>query len=113
MERAAMSLFDNLIHEIQSGKPLETRSLARRLNTTPGMIQAILDHLTRSGRLKTVESCSSRACGGCGFSETCHAEDRPAGRVWAPLSGKALPAEQGNLLTPSTGSNAEIQDHCH
>ncbi len=68
-----------LLFEIRSGGTLEVGSLASRLNTSPQMIEAMLEHLQRAGYIQPYQACDS-GCDGCGLQSDCHKP--PAPRLW-------------------------------
>jgi hypothetical protein len=71
-----------LISEIENGGTLETSQLAHKLNTTPEMISALLDHLRRSGLLKTYETCGD-GCAGCSLGSLCdYKNGQGAAQIW-------------------------------
>jgi hypothetical protein len=65
-------MLERLMTEIRAGGPLESALLAKRLETSPQMVEAMLDHLRRMGMLKTYEqnSCAD-ACRGCSLKGLC------------------------------------------
>jgi DNA-binding IscR family transcriptional regulator len=73
-------MLEQLVKEIRAGGTLEVNSLAARLKTSPRLVQAMLEHLERSGMLSTYLGCAD-GCQGCSLKGTCSA---PAGgvRLW-------------------------------
>ena len=65
-----MTMLEKLLTEIRQGGTLDTRKLAVQLNTSPQMVEAMLEHLRQSGILRTYESCDD-ACGGCSLRQSC------------------------------------------
>lgn len=76
-------MLEQLLAEIQAGGTLEVRALAARLNTTPALVEMMLEHLARSGKIASYRRCEG-ACGGCGLKDACgHPGDRSADlRLW-------------------------------
>lgn len=75
-------MLEKLLADIRSGGTLEVHALAEKLGTTPAMVEAMLEHLERSGLLKAYQSCSG-ACSGCGLKDACAHSDLPRGmRIW-------------------------------
>ena len=72
-------MLEQLLNEIHIGGTLETNALAIRLGASPQMIQAMLEHLQRSGLIRPYSSCSD-GCQGCNLQTACHVEQR-AGQV--------------------------------
>jgi len=73
----------NLLHE---GGTRRISDLARELDTTPELVEAMLEDLTRMGYVKRVTSQCSEKCSGCPMSDTCAAggslEDGRSGEIW-------------------------------
>lgn len=83
-------MLEKLLAEIRSGGTFETGVLAARLGTTPALVEAMLEHLQRSGYLRpypagergTGETCGD-ACGGCSLKSACKAAHPTDGvRLW-------------------------------
>lgn len=72
----------DLMCEIRAGGTFETSKLAKKLNTTPEMIEAMMDHLSRIGFLKNYEPCSD-ACSSCSVSQMCDPKKKKAiAQIW-------------------------------
>ena len=74
-------MLEQLIQEIRTGGTLETGILATRLGTTPQLIEAMLEHLQRSGLIQDYSGCSD-GCQGCGLQETCKKPGTYTVRLW-------------------------------
>jgi len=74
-------MLEKLVQEIRAGGTLETGELATRLGATPQMIEAMLEHLQRSGLIRAYVSCSD-GCQGCSLQETCSKESPGVIRLW-------------------------------
>lgn len=75
-------MLEQLLAEIQSGGTLETSELAARLGTTPMMVEAMLEHLQRTGYILLVPSCTD-GCNGCGLKKICQAGSSTSQvRIW-------------------------------
>jgi len=48
-----------------------TAELARALDVSPALVEQMLDHLVRLGRLQVVDGCEAGACRGCPSAQTC------------------------------------------
>ena len=75
-------MLEKLLNEIRSGGSFETGALAAQLGTSPQLVQAMLEHLQRSGLIHSYQACGD-ACGGCNLKGTCqsgHAKDGV--RLW-------------------------------
>ncbi len=82
-------MLKRLLAEIQAGGTLQTAALAKRLNTSPEMVQAMLADLERMGLLREVSAeCGQSSCGGCPLVDGCGTSGRGNGRLWmlAPRS---------------------------
>lgn len=64
-------MLEELIKEIRNGGTYDTAQLAARLNTTPKLVMAMLEHLKRMGMLRNYEACGS-SCEGCNLGSTCN-----------------------------------------
>ncbi|MBN1373679.1 MAG: hypothetical protein JW987_17200 [Anaerolineaceae bacterium] len=75
-------MLERLLAEISAGGTFETSTLAAKLETSPAMVEAMLDHLQRLGRLQPYQSCGD-GCGGCSLKSTCHSKSRADGvKLW-------------------------------
>ncbi len=63
-------MLQRLLDEIRQGGTLETKTLAARLDTSPQVVAAMLEHLQRLGLIKGYTDCSS-GCHGCGLKDSC------------------------------------------
>jgi len=72
-------MLEKLLNEIRAGGTLETNALAIRLGASPQMIQAMLEHLERSGMIRPYSTCSD-GCHGCSLQASCHV-DQPGNHV--------------------------------
>lgn len=72
-------MLEHLLAEINNGGTLEIKSLAERLGTSPAMIEALLQHLARMGKLQIADTCQSDSCSGCSLSSACHS---PSLKMW-------------------------------
>lgn len=77
-------MLEQLVKEIQAGGTLETGALASRLGTTPQLIEAMLEHLQRSGLVQAY-SCSD-GCLGCSLKDACAKPAPGAVRLWQSRS---------------------------
>ncbi len=72
-------MLEQLLKAIRAGGALDAAQLAARLNTTPELVRAMLEHLQRIGLLSDASACAGSGCEGCSLSGNC----RPAAlRVW-------------------------------
>ena len=74
-------MLEKLVNEIRAGGTLETGDLANRLGTTPQLIEAMLEHLQRSGLIQAHANCSD-GCLGCSLQDACRKPDAGTIRLW-------------------------------
>ena len=75
-------MLDELLQAIRSGGTFETGTLATRLDTSPEMVEAMLEHLRRIGYLQPYQACNE-ACGKCSLKSGCQSADRmDTVRLW-------------------------------
>jgi hypothetical protein len=72
-------MLEKLLQEIRAGGTLETRALADRLGASPQLIEAMLEHLQRSGLIQDYVNCDD-GCSGCNLHEACNNQN--AVRLW-------------------------------
>jgi hypothetical protein len=63
-------MLKQLINEIRAGGSLDTNTLAVRLGTTPALVEAMLEHLQRSGLIQAYVRCDD-GCLGCSLQDAC------------------------------------------
>jgi DNA-binding IscR family transcriptional regulator len=51
----------------------KTTELARRLDTSPELVEQAIETLVQHGYLRAVESCGEAKCGSCAVSKGCNA----------------------------------------
>lgn len=76
-------MLEELLNSIKEGGSFDKTFLAKKLNTTPEMVEAMIEHLTRAGLIKNYEpGCSS--CDHCALSGACDPEKRKReiGHLW-------------------------------
>ena len=74
-------MIEKLLRELRAGGTLEVNALAKRLGTSPQVVEAMLEHLQRSGMITAYADCGE-ACAGCSLSESCGTKAGPAVRLW-------------------------------
>ena len=76
-------MLEELIELIRQGGSFDTTFLAKRLNTTPEMVTAMIEHLQRSGIIKTYQPGFS-PCEQCALTGACDQEKKKheAGHLW-------------------------------
>jgi hypothetical protein len=89
-------MIDDLLTLLRSGGARRVGDVARELGTTPAMVEAMLEALSRMGYLQRLNQTCGDQCGACPLAGTCKAE--ASGNVWT-LTEKGL----------AGGSNAASQ----
>jgi hypothetical protein len=74
-------MLEKLLHEIRAGGTFETGTLAAQLGTTPQLIEAMLEHLQRSGLIQDYVNCGD-GCHGCNVRGDCNKPAQSAVRLW-------------------------------
>lgn len=76
-------MLEQLLAEIKSGTTTSPITLADRLNTTPRMIEAMLDTLENMGYLTSINNeCQDNSCGACPVAGMCSSnQQQPKIRV--------------------------------
>ena len=74
-------MLEQLIKEIRAGGTLEVGSLAARLNTSPQIVEAMLEHLQRSGLISAYVNCED-GCQGCSLKGGCSTKPKGGVRLW-------------------------------
>jgi hypothetical protein len=70
-----------LVEAIRAGGTLESGVLAQRLGASPELVQAMLEHLKRSGYISDYAGCKD-ACAGCGIRDVCSKSGQNKPRIW-------------------------------
>jgi len=63
-------MLERLLSEIRSGGALEVGALAKKLDASPQLVEAMLEHLQRSGYIRPYEHCGD-GCNGCSLKARC------------------------------------------
>ena len=76
-------MLERLLQLIREGGSFDVTRLARELETTPEMVRAMMDHLRRTGLLKTYDPGQS-SCEYCALGSVCDQEKKKqeAGHLW-------------------------------
>jgi DNA-binding IscR family transcriptional regulator len=83
-----MTMLNRLLALLQAGGTHRVADLAHRLETTPELIEVMLEDLARMGYLKPVGEECGGGCGGCSLAGLCAAGTPStslragSGRVW-------------------------------
>ena len=73
-------MFDKLLSILKRGGSVTTNQVARELDTTPALVNEMLNHLSRSGLLKQMEASCVSGCDQCVFFKDCNRSTQA--RVW-------------------------------
>ncbi len=71
-------MLERLMEILQTGGTHRVSDLARALDTTPALVEMMLEELTRAGYVKPVATCTE--CASCPLADSCIAT-RP-GKAW-------------------------------
>ena len=74
-------MLHRLLQMLRAGGTHRVGDLARELDTTPQLVEVMLDDLARMGYLKQVSGGCSDGCGSCPMSGLCAAGS--SGQLWA------------------------------
>jgi Mn-dependent DtxR family transcriptional regulator len=74
-------MLDQLLDIIRSGGTRRVTDMAGELQTTPEMVEAMLDQLAKMGYLRVIGSEDNTTCDGCSMANLC--SSGTGGRVWA------------------------------
>lgn len=72
-------MLEKLLDLITQAGIYKTSELARRLDTSPELIELALEMLRQRGYLKAMEGCGATKCGSCGVSKGCNEQKA---RLW-------------------------------
>ncbi len=76
-------MLERLLAEIRLGGPLTTTILAKRLNTSVEMVDALLDRLVQFGFIKNLnQDCNDANCQGCSLGGLCKNTPITEFRLW-------------------------------
>jgi hypothetical protein len=82
-------MLNKLVDLLRGGGSERVGDIARRLDTTPEMVEAMLQTLTQMGYLRELGDTCGDACDACPVSGMCSAES--SGRIWS-LTDKGMAA---------------------
>lgn len=80
-------MLERLLDLVQSGGTRSINDLARALDTSPELVQAMLENLGRMGYLKAIDGSCNTKCGGCPIAGECGTS--ASSKVWA-VAGKVV-----------------------
>ena len=79
-------MLNRLLDLLREGGARRIQDLARELDTTPGLVEAMLEDLARMGYVKRVSTRCSDSCTECPMSSMCAAGgsslDGSSGQIW-------------------------------
>lgn len=82
-------MLDRLLQLLARGGVRTVADLAAELQTTPELVELMLERLEAEGKLTRVKAACSGACVGCPFKRACAVKLRGMG--YAPVSGAGAP----------------------
>ena len=85
------TLLERLLRLLRDGGMRSTSDLAREMETSPALVEAMLEDLARRGYLRTLEGHCTEHCQACPLQAACTVAG--AGRVWS-FTGEALEARE-------------------
>ena len=74
-------MLEQLLEIIRSRGTRRVADMASELETTPKMVEAMLDQLAQMGYLRVIENECGSSCNGCSVAELCTSGTN--GRVWS------------------------------
>jgi Mn-dependent DtxR family transcriptional regulator len=76
-------MLEELLQMIREGGSFDTTVLAKKLNTTPMMVMAMMDHLRRNGLIQNYDPGQS-SCEHCSLAQMCDPEKKQhdIGHLW-------------------------------
>ena len=74
-------MLNKVLERLRSGGTHRVADLARALETTPELVEMMLEDLVRMGYLNQVGGACGQSCAGCSLAGLCAAGE--GGRVWA------------------------------
>ena len=74
-------MLNELLNLIREGKLRSVGGLARELDTTSGLVEAMMERLVTEGYMRRPDSGCDKQCGSCPAEAACATGDR--GRVWS------------------------------
>ncbi len=74
-------MLEELLKAIRAGGTLEVAALSARLGVSPELVEAMLEHLQRSGLLENYAGCDT-GCQGCSLSQVCSKAPKSDLRLW-------------------------------
>jgi len=77
-------MFDKLLALLKRGGTITIDQMARELDTSPEVVNGMIDHMTRQGWLRTMSVSCDSACSACLFARDCVREDKA--RTWQSVS---------------------------
>jgi Mn-dependent DtxR family transcriptional regulator len=75
-------MLEQLLAEIKSGTTTSPITLSERLNTTPRMVEAMLDTLEEMGFLTSISNdCQNTSCGACPVAGMCSSSNQKQPKI--------------------------------
>ena len=86
-------MFDKLLGLLKRGGAVTIDQAARELDTTPEVVSGMIDHMTRTGWLRSMSASCDTRCGECLFACDCTRVDNH--RVWLTVGDGRQPRLKG------------------
>ena len=77
---SSATLLEQLLNLLRQGGVRSLAQVAAELDTSPALVESMLEDLARRGYLRPVEASCAPACAGC--AQSCHGAVTGAGRAW-------------------------------
>jgi hypothetical protein len=75
-------MLERLLNLIRSGGSWTTQTLAKRLDTSSELVEAMMEHLKRQGLVHDFEAPCTESCRQCAFGDTCQAAAGSHPHLW-------------------------------
>lgn len=75
-------MIERLLELMRAGGTWRVEDLARALDTTPTLVEMMLEDLARRGYLKSLSDVCDARCSGCALAEQCTSNTLATGMVW-------------------------------
>lgn len=75
-------MLQQLLDILRQEQLQEVSELAARLDITPQMVEALIEHLQRSGYLRAYPGCEG-SCQGCALKTACSGANNPGVKLWS------------------------------
>ncbi len=77
-------MFNKLMALLKQGGTVTVDQIAREMETSPEVVNGMIDHMSRQGWLRAMAASCDSACNACLFVRDCSRVEK--GRVWQTVS---------------------------